>query len=101
LDVRADLGEEKIIAVNISSNPSPTRVTWSINGKPLEQGQSNEFFEAARQRQVGPTVVEVALKMKSVTEENLQKKIELRVENSLGIAEYDIYVQSSANGQGN
>lgn len=100
IGIQADLGEEKVILLNVSSNPPP-RVVWVVDGKQLEQGTNTELFEAIPMRHVAPSVYEVALKIKSVDDEVLTKRIELKVSNDLGVADYVININSSSSGSGN
>ncbi|XP_021947045.1 fasciclin-3 isoform X2 [Folsomia candida] len=95
IGIQADLGEEKVILLNVSSNPPP-RVVWVVDGKQLEQGTNTELFEAIPMRHVAPSVYEVALKIKSVDDEVLTKRIELKVSNDLGVADYVININSSS-----
>jgi hypothetical protein len=90
--VQAELGEEKVIFLNVSSNPPP-RVSWIIDGKQLEQGRNNEVFEPIPLRNVAPFLYEIALKIKSVDDEVLAKRIELKVTNDLGVADYILHHQ--------
>lgn len=101
IGITAELGEEKIILVNVSSYPPPNKVSWTIDGKTIDEGRSNERYEAVYKRNLGHNMYEVALKIKNLDEEDLAKKIELKVINDLGSAEYVININSTDDGSGN
>lgn len=100
IPVQADLGQDKIVLFNVSSNPEP-RISWIVDGKVLEQGRNNEVFEPIPKRNVGAYTYEVALKIKSVDDDVLAKKIEVKATNELGTADYLININSSSTGSGN
>lgn len=46
VEVRAEIGAEKVLSVNVSANPKPDSVTWTVDGKTLREKESTDKFEA-------------------------------------------------------
>jgi len=98
--VRAELGEEKLISMNVSANPRPNIVQWTIDGKVLRENEKSDNYEALPIKELAPGIYETTLKIKEVEEEDLTKKIGLKVENVYGAAEFSINISSSTAGSG-
>jgi hypothetical protein len=100
LPVRAELGEEKTISVNVSANPRPSNVQWTIDEKTIREGESSGNYDALVIKEVATGVWEVSLRIKEVEEEDLTKRIDLKLENAYGSADFTINISSSTAGSG-
>lgn len=98
--MQAELGEEKIVSLNVSSNPRPTVVEWNVDGKVIKEGQASERYEALSIKEVETGIWEASLRIKGVEEDDLTKKFDLKLENQYGAANFVISINSSSAGSG-
>ncbi|XP_031629264.1 fasciclin-3 isoform X2 [Contarinia nasturtii] len=88
------LGQTALVNVTITANPRP-RIEWSIDGKPIVQGQQNSRFEAYNPVDLGNGTYNVTLAIAGLTVEDTTKTYYLRASNEFGSSDYSVYISSS------
>jgi len=88
------------VSLNVSANPRPTTVEWSVDEKVIKEGQTSDRYEALLIKEVEAGIWEASLRIKGVEEEDLTKKINLKLANQYGTADFIMSLSSSSAGSG-
>lgn len=80
--------------MQIRSNPAP-RVSWTIEGISIDQGQRLDRIESMVPENIGGGVYNVTLTVAGLTLEDTTKQYILRASNEFGVTEYSIRISSS------